>query len=139
MKVIVYNQQFGSETHMKLIIPNLECGLTLEQIAAKDVPAGLEYMIVEESSLPDPTFAKAWELTIENPDGSGVGPDAWFIEKYQKDLDAWNSQFAPSREESIDMTDEQYDQAVAQFNAIKQANIDELTKMIANHQLEMSQ
>lgn len=44
-----------------VIIPAPECGLTIEQIAAKDVPAGKPYEIVDASDIPsDRTFRGAW-------------------------------------------------------------------------------
>jgi hypothetical protein len=46
-----------------VIIPAPECGLTIEEIAAKDVPAGVEYKIVDASEIPtDRTFRNAWEM-----------------------------------------------------------------------------
>jgi hypothetical protein len=46
-----------------VIIP-ADCGLTIEQIAAKDVPAGKPYKIVDVSDIPsDRTFRNAWEYT----------------------------------------------------------------------------
>ena len=45
-----------------ILAPN--SGLTLEQIAAKDVPAGVPYSIVEADTIPsDRTFRNAWEYT----------------------------------------------------------------------------
>jgi hypothetical protein len=45
-----------------IIIPAPECGLTIEQIAQKDVPQGLPYKIVDVSEIPeDRTFRGAWE------------------------------------------------------------------------------
>ena len=47
-----------------LIIPAAECGLTIEEIAAKDVPKGKPYKIVDVSDIPtDRTFRSAWEFT----------------------------------------------------------------------------
>lgn len=44
-----------------IIIPAAECGLTIEEIAAKDVPAGKSYEIVDVSEIPsDRTFRGAW-------------------------------------------------------------------------------
>jgi hypothetical protein len=44
-----------------VIIP-AECGLTIEEIAAKDVPAGKPFEIVDVSEIPsDRTFRAAWE------------------------------------------------------------------------------
>jgi hypothetical protein len=46
-----------------VIIP-ADCGLTIEQIAAKDVPAGKPYQIVSVDDIPsDRTFRNAWEYT----------------------------------------------------------------------------
>lgn len=50
------------EGGVAVIIPTADCGLTIEQIAAKDVPAGIPYKIVDVSSIPsDRTFRNAWE------------------------------------------------------------------------------
>ena len=47
-----------------VIIPAPECGLTIEEIAAKDVPAGKPYKIVDVADIPsDRTFRNAWEYT----------------------------------------------------------------------------
>ena len=44
-----------------VIIPAAECGLTIEEIAAKDVPAGKPFEIVEDTEIPsDRTFRAAW-------------------------------------------------------------------------------
>jgi len=49
-----------------VIIPALDCGLTIEEIAAKDVPAGVPYRIVEADTIPDDrTFRNAWEFSNE--------------------------------------------------------------------------
>jgi hypothetical protein len=45
-----------------VIVPAPQCGLTIEQIAAKDVPAGKPYKIVDVTDVPsDRTFRNAWE------------------------------------------------------------------------------
>lgn len=49
-----------------VIIPALACGLTIEEIAAKDVPAGVQFRIVEANTIPaDRTFRNAWEYSAE--------------------------------------------------------------------------
>jgi hypothetical protein len=54
------------EGGVAIIIPAPDCGLTLEQIAAKDVPAGVPFRIVEASDIPsDRTFRNAWEFSAE--------------------------------------------------------------------------
>ena len=45
-----------------VIVPAPECGLSIEEIAAKDVPTGVEYKIVDVSEVPTArTFRNAWE------------------------------------------------------------------------------
>ena len=44
-----------------VIVPSPNCGLTIEQIAAKDVPDGKPYEIVDVADIPsDRTFRNAW-------------------------------------------------------------------------------
>jgi len=55
---IIYPADDGG---VAVIIPAAECGLTIEQIAAKDVPAGKPYQIVDVADIPtDRTFRGAW-------------------------------------------------------------------------------
>ena len=54
---IVYQNDEGG---ISIIVP-ADCGLTIEEIAAKDVPAGKAYNIVDVSEIPtDRTFRDAW-------------------------------------------------------------------------------
>jgi len=56
-RVIFPNDEGG----VSVIIPAAECGLTIEEIAAKDVPAGKPFKIVDVSDIPsDRTFRGAW-------------------------------------------------------------------------------
>ena len=56
---IIYPTDDGG---VAILIPAADCGLTIEQIAAKDVPAGKPYKIVDVSDIPtDHTFRNAWE------------------------------------------------------------------------------
>jgi len=56
-KRIVYTNDDGT---ISIIVP-AGCGLTIEEIAAKDVPSGKEYHIVNASEIPsDRTFRNAW-------------------------------------------------------------------------------
>ena len=57
---IIYPTDDGG---VAVIVPAAECGLTIEQIAAKDVPAGKAYKIVDVADVPsDRTFRGAWEF-----------------------------------------------------------------------------
>lgn len=58
-KRIIYPTDEGG---VAVIIPAPECGLTIQEIAAKDVPAGKPYKVIDTSDLPsDRTFREAWE------------------------------------------------------------------------------
>jgi hypothetical protein len=58
---IIYQTEDGG---VAIIVPSAECGLTIEQIAQKDVPAGKTYKIVDVADIPtDRTFRNAWEMT----------------------------------------------------------------------------
>jgi hypothetical protein len=55
---IIYPTDDGG---VAIIIP-ANCGMTIEEIAAKDVPSGKPYKIVDASEIPtDRTFRNAWE------------------------------------------------------------------------------
>jgi hypothetical protein len=55
---------YPTDNGVAIIAPAPECGLTIEEIAAKDVPAGVAYKIVDVSDIPeDRTFRNAWEFT----------------------------------------------------------------------------
>lgn len=58
---IIYPTDDGG---VAIIVPAPECGLTIEEIAAKDVPVGKPFKIVEVADIPsDRTFRNAWEYT----------------------------------------------------------------------------
>jgi hypothetical protein len=58
---IIYPTDEGG---VAVIIPAPECGLTIEEIAAKDVPEGKPYKIVDVTDIPsDRTFRGAWEYS----------------------------------------------------------------------------
>ena len=59
-KRIIYQKDDGG---VAVIIPAPDCGLTIEEIAAKDVPAGKPFKIVDAADIPtDRTFRNAWEF-----------------------------------------------------------------------------
>ena len=58
---IIYPTDDGG---VAVIVPAPECGLTIEQIAAKDVPQGKTFQIIDAADQPsDRTFRNAWEYT----------------------------------------------------------------------------
>ena len=64
---------------VSIVIPTPEAlqTMSIEEIAAKDVPEGVEYKIIDVSELPqDRTFRNAWEIDeaeMGNPSGYGQG------------------------------------------------------------------
>ena len=78
-KVIIY--EHNDETNV--IVPSGD--ISVEETARKDVPADVDYWIVEQSTIPtDREFRNAWELdksTLGTATGKGLGADEWFKEK----------------------------------------------------------
>jgi len=68
-KRIIYKNTDGS---IAIIVP-ADCGLTVDQIAKKDVPTGKSYKIVDISEVPsDREFRNAWTIDdAELTDGVG--------------------------------------------------------------------
>ena len=75
----------------RIIFPNSDGGISvisptgklpIADVAQKDVPAGTPYLIVEDDVIPsDRSFRNAWDADFSNPDGTGIGADAWFAAK----------------------------------------------------------
>ena len=60
MKRIIYPTDDGG---VAIIVP-ADCGLSIEEIAAKDVPTGKPFKIVDVEDIPnDRTFRNAWEYS----------------------------------------------------------------------------
>ncbi len=60
-KRIIYTNDDGS---ISIVVPTDNCGLTVEQIQAKDVPSGKTSYIVDKSIIPtDRSFRNAWTYT----------------------------------------------------------------------------
>lgn len=56
--IIIYPNDEGG---VSIVVPAPECDLTIEEIAAKDVPAGKPFQIINAADLPsDRTFRNAW-------------------------------------------------------------------------------
>lgn len=58
---IIYPTDEGG---VAIIVPAPDCGLTIDEIAKKDVPEGKPFKIVDVSDIPsDRTFRNAWEYS----------------------------------------------------------------------------
>ena len=80
MKII-----YQTEEGLSIIIPTGE--IDINEVARKDVPAGVDYWIIEDTDIPtDRTFRNAWKLidSIGPADGQAFGSDAWFAEQASK-------------------------------------------------------
>lgn len=75
-KVIVFKTEDNGAC---VLFPVLDCGLTLEEIALKDVPAGAPFFYMDSTLVPlDFDYSNAWEADFSNPDGHGMGYEAFF-------------------------------------------------------------
>lgn len=109
--ILVPNDRGG----IAIIYPAPNCGISIEEIARKDGPAGQPYLIVNADAVPqDNTFFEAFEADFSDPHGYSVGPQAWFIEQYQAEIATLDP-------------------------ATDQARIDQLNRQIAVQQAEMNQ
>lgn len=67
MKII-----YPTDTGIAVIHP-CACGLSVEDIAQKDVPTGKPYLIVDDDVIPsDRTLRDAWTADFSSPDGVGA-------------------------------------------------------------------
>lgn len=81
-KRIIYQNDNGG---VSIVIPAPDCGLTIEQIALKDVPTGKPFKIVDATDIPsDRSQRNSWVVdSADLTDGVGadygVGSDNPFI------------------------------------------------------------
>jgi hypothetical protein len=88
-KIIVY---INSDGQLIEVIPNLDCGLSIEQIALKDVPAGIDFKIIDRQDIPsDTTFRDAWTIDMSSPDGYGAD----YGNGSERVVDGWNEDGTP--------------------------------------------
>lgn len=103
-KRIIYQNDGGG---VSVIIPYLGCGLTVEEIAAKDVPTGLPYKIVDAADIPtDRTSRPFWEVDeAELTDGVGadygVGSKRPFVMPEPPEEDAVEEERAAPAQELV--------------------------------------
>lgn len=65
-QVVVFEIDGGS---VGVLIPSLNCGLTLSQIISRDLDSGTKYKIVNRSEMPvDREFRNAWEMDFTDAD-----------------------------------------------------------------------
>ena len=71
MKLAIFPNTEGT---ISVLVPAPNCGLTLEQICAKDVPTGVKYKIIYSIELTaDREFRNSWDYDFTNSyDGVGA-------------------------------------------------------------------
>ena len=113
-KRIIFPNDIGG---IALITPAIDCGLSVDEIARKDVPAGRPYVILDTVDVPtDFTFFDAWEGDFSQPHGTGVGSHAWFIAQYQAEIASINAETGP--------------EAPRHFDALPMADIAEIAHIV---------
>jgi hypothetical protein len=131
---IIYQTNEGG---VAIVIPAGE--LPIEQVARKDVPAGVQFKIIDTVEVPDDrTFRSAWEADMTSPHGIGIGQQAWFIEQYETQIASINAEQMPARLPDNQQTVEEYEAVVTQWEASKTARIEQLNKQIATQEAEMN-
>jgi hypothetical protein len=101
MNVIIYTQDNGT---VAIIHPTGE--LSIEEVAAKDVPAGVPYRIVNDDEVPtDRTFRNAlkYDLTVDMPKAQGITKDRLRQERAPL-LTALDVQYQRAQEDGRDTT-----------------------------------
>ena len=104
MNRIIYPNDEGG---VSIIIPTPEAleTMTIEEIAAKDVPSGKPFKIVAAEDIPsDRTFRNAWEADMSSPDGTGMGHEAWFAAKAAEDALIKAAEVAEAEAEDVQNT-----------------------------------
>ena len=77
--------------HLVFLYMDPNCALSAEDIARKDVPAGKPYLFVPDELVPkDHTFFEAFRADFSNPDGYGIGHEAWVAEQRAKEIYDYN-------------------------------------------------
>jgi hypothetical protein len=77
--------------NQRIIYPSTDGGVAIIipaesiELAMKDIPEGKPFKIVDVADIPtDRQWRNAWEADFTNPDGVGIGADAWFAEQAAK-------------------------------------------------------
>ena len=103
---IIYTTDEGT---VAILIPTDECGLSIEEIAAKDVPEGKEYKIVDVSTISsDRSFRNAWvldnEITVDISKAKDITKNKLRVERKPL-LEAQDILFMQAQESGSDTSD----------------------------------
>lgn len=107
MKIIYENEEGGVSIITPII--NDEVGLTIEEIAAKDVPEDTPFEIVEDDVIPtERTFRNAWvkdgeKVSVDMPKARVIRMDCIRLVR-NKELDDSDKEIVRAVEDEIDLT-----------------------------------
>ena len=91
---------FPNQATISVMRP-LECGLTIQEIARKDVPFGVPYRIIDAALIPeDRTYRDAWTADFSSPDGIGLGPHRWWIGQFTAEIAQLEARVAPADQDA---------------------------------------
>ena len=91
---------FPNQTSIAVMRP-LDCGLTIQEIARKDVPFGVPYRIIDAALIPtDRTYRDAWTADFSSPDGIGLGPHRWWIGQFVAEIAQLEARVAPADQDA---------------------------------------
>ena len=97
---------YPTDDGVAIIIPAAECGLTIEEVAKKDVPAGVAYKIVNDDEVPsDRTFRNAlkYDLTVDMTKAQAITKERLRAERAPL-LTALDVQYQRAQEDGRDTT-----------------------------------
>lgn len=77
--LIAYQSDSG---RLEILVASHQCGLSIEDIAKKDVPKGTPYKFISPADVPESDeYREAWTMDFSEPDGIGMGADDWLKSK----------------------------------------------------------
>lgn len=75
------------QTNGEIAIIFLQDDEDYHRVCLRCTPHNTPYLIVEDSDLPeDWSTSSAWEADFSTPDGYGLGPQRYFIQKAQQEI-----------------------------------------------------
>ena len=108
---------FPNQTTISVMRP-LDCGLPIQEIARKDVPFGVPYRIIDAALIPeDRTYRDAWTADFSNPDGTGLGPQRWWIEQFTAEIAQLEAQEPPADADAAERFEADRAMAIAAMQA----------------------
>jgi hypothetical protein len=125
-QIILYNDNVG----LNIVYPALECGLTVEEIAQKDIPKEFEYRIVENTVLPaSGKFRQAW---VSTPDLTGVVVDFVKAKEVAHQMRRW------AREKALNPLDTLVNYNISNPTKLAEIEANRESIRIANAELQIA-